>query len=55
MALEEDIVFLLDVDDTLLDNDRVETDLREHLEREFGPDSRDRYWEILEALRDELG
>jgi FMN phosphatase YigB (HAD superfamily) len=55
MAHKEDIVFLLDVDDTLLDNDQVETDLRGHLEHEFGPDSRDRYWEILEALRDELG
>lgn len=55
MARKEDIVFLLDVDDTLLDNDQVETDLRGHLERDFGPDSRDRYWEILEALRSELG
>jgi FMN phosphatase YigB (HAD superfamily) len=55
MARKEDIVFLLDVDDTLLDNDQVEADLRGHLEQEFGTASRDRYWEILEALRDELG
>jgi hypothetical protein len=50
-----DIVFLFDVDNTLLDNDRVEQDLRLHLEREFGAESRDRYFDILEALRDELG
>jgi FMN phosphatase YigB (HAD superfamily) len=49
------IVFLLDCDNTLLDNDRVEEDLRDHLAREFGPASRDRYWAILEQLRSELG
>jgi len=48
-------VFLLDCDNTLLDNDRVQADLRAHLEREFGAQNRDRYWEILEALREELG
>jgi hypothetical protein len=37
------VVFLVDVDDTLLDNDRIQNDLREHLEREFGADCRDRY------------
>lgn len=51
----EDIVFLLDCDNTLLDNDRVQSDLRTHLAREFGPESRDRYWEIFEDLRAELG
>ena len=50
-----DVAFLLDVDNTLLDNDRVEADLRGHLEREFGPANRDRYWAIFEALRAELG
>jgi FMN phosphatase YigB (HAD superfamily) len=50
-----DIVFLLDVDNTLLDNDRVQDDLRAHLEREFGATSRDRYWAIFEELRAELG
>jgi FMN phosphatase YigB (HAD superfamily) len=50
-----DVVFLLDVDNTLLDNDRVQDDLRKHLEREFGAASRDRYWAIFEALRTELG
>jgi len=51
----DDVVFLLDCDNTLLDNDVVEEDLREHLAREFGPPSRDRYWAILEQLRSELG
>jgi FMN phosphatase YigB (HAD superfamily) len=50
-----DVVFLLDVDNTLLDNDRVITDLRQHLERTFGVASSDRYWSIFEALRSELG
>jgi FMN phosphatase YigB (HAD superfamily) len=50
-----DIVFLVDCDNTLLDNDRVESDLRDHLAQEFGADNRDRYWAIFEALRSELG
>jgi FMN phosphatase YigB (HAD superfamily) len=50
-----DLVFLLDCDNTLLDNDRVQDDLRNHLERNFGAASRDRYWAMLEALRTELG
>jgi FMN phosphatase YigB (HAD superfamily) len=49
------IVFLLDCDNTLLDNDRVQADLRDHLAREFGPECRDRYWAIFEELRTELG
>lgn len=49
------MVFLLDCDNTLLDNDRVQEDLRAHLASEFGPESRDRYWTIFEALRAELG
>ncbi|MGH8168992.1 MAG: HAD family hydrolase [Steroidobacteraceae bacterium] len=48
-------VFLFDVDNTLLDNDAVQHDLSEHLEREFGRAQRDRYWSIFEALRAELG
>ena len=55
MKPPDEIVFLLDVDNTLLDNDRVETDLRRHLEREFGAASRDRYFAIFEELRVELG
>jgi len=50
-----DVVFLLDCDNTLLDNDLVQDDLRAHLAREFGGESRDRYWAILEQLRAELG
>jgi FMN phosphatase YigB (HAD superfamily) len=49
------IVFLFDVDNTLLDNDRVQADLKEHLEQAYGKAARDRYWEILEKLRSELG
>src|SRR5262245_28891319 len=50
-----DVVFLLDVDNTLLDNDRVVSDLRGHLEREIGPEREKRYWEILEGLWAEVG
>ena len=55
MKSPHDIVFLLDCDNTLLDNDRVQDDLRRHLEREFGAASSDRYWTIFEKLRIELG
>ena len=48
-------MFLLDVDNTLLDNDRIVADLRSHLEGTFGLASSGRYWAIFEALRDELG
>jgi FMN phosphatase YigB (HAD superfamily) len=49
------IVFLVDVDNTLLDNDRIQDDLRRHLARDFGAACRDRYWTILEARFAELG
>ena len=49
------VVFLFDVDNTLLDNDRVQTDLKEHLEQAYGSVARDRYWQILEELGSELG
>jgi hypothetical protein len=55
MKAKDDVVFLLDVDNTLLDNDQVICDLRAHLESEFGTASSDRYWKIFEALRTELG
>jgi FMN phosphatase YigB (HAD superfamily) len=48
-------VFLFDVDNTLLDNDAVQEDLSAHLEREVGLASKDRYWEIFEELRKQLG
>ena len=50
-----DRVFLFDVDNTLLDNDRVQADLSDHLAETYGPASRDRYWAIFEQLRSELG
>ncbi len=55
MTFPNKVVFLFDVDNTLLNNDRVEDDLKNHLEREFGAESRDRYWTIFEELRAELG
>ena len=55
MTRAAEIVFLLDVDNTLLDNDRIVADVDDHLRREFGGESRDRYWKIFETLRAELG
>jgi len=49
------VVFLLDCDNTLLDNDLVQQDLRAHLVAQFGGASASRYWEILEQLRAEQG
>jgi FMN phosphatase YigB (HAD superfamily) len=51
----DDIVFLIDVDNTLLDNDAVITDLRAHLQQTAGPDCEQRYWQIFEQRRSELG
>jgi FMN phosphatase YigB (HAD superfamily) len=48
-------VFLFDVDNTLLDQDRVTADLRQHLESEVGAERARRYWQIFELLRVELG
>ena len=50
-----DIVFLFDVDNTLLDNDAVQADLKAHLAQHYGAAARDRYWQILEELRRALG
>jgi FMN phosphatase YigB (HAD superfamily) len=50
-----DLIFLFDVDNTLLDNDRVTADLKRHLEQQVGPERQQRYWEIFEQLRSELG
>jgi FMN phosphatase YigB (HAD superfamily) len=49
------LVCLLDVDNTLLDNDRVTVDMRRFLEGEVGPERTRRYWELFEQLRQELG
>ena len=50
-----DIVILVDVDNTLLDNDRIQTDLKRHLEQKVSPACRDRYWAIQEELFETLG
>src|SRR3954451_14247474 len=49
------VVFLFDVDNTLLDNDRVAADLRAHLDAEVGEDCGGQYWQHFEELRNELG
>ena len=49
------LVFLFDVDNTLLDNDRVTSDLKRHLEQQVGTERQQRYWDIFEQLRTELG
>jgi len=50
-----DVVFLFDVDNTLLDNDRIAADLRRHLTQVLGSERQERYWAIFEELRSELG
>ncbi len=49
------VVFLVDVDNTLLDNDRITDDLKRYLEREVGHERQERYWAIFEELRVQLG
>jgi FMN phosphatase YigB (HAD superfamily) len=49
------VVFLFDVDNTLLDNDRVIDDLRRHIGRAFGHEAAQDYWRVFENLRSELG
>jgi len=53
--MQKKVIFLFDVDNTLLDNDRVSADLKRHLEREVGHERQQRYWTIFEELRAELG
>lgn len=55
MSPDKRVVFLLDVDNTLLDNDHVIADLMRHLEREVGRERGQRYWTLFEQLREELG
>ncbi|MGH7056273.1 MAG: HAD family hydrolase [Acetobacteraceae bacterium] len=50
-----EVVFLFDVDNTLIDNDGVQEDLRQHIEHEHGAAARARYWALFEELRAELG
>jgi FMN phosphatase YigB (HAD superfamily) len=53
--MADKIVFLFDVDNTLLDNDRVTADLKRYLEQHVGNERQQRYWEFFEQLRSELG
>jgi FMN phosphatase YigB (HAD superfamily) len=55
MKKKDEVVFLLDVDNTLLDHDRVVVDLRKYLHRAFGQECQEEYWSIFEQLRSELG
>src|SRR6185369_8149604 len=55
MTRPHPIVFIVDVDNTLVDNDAIQQDLKDHLERTYGVAARDRYWRILEDLMVELG
>ncbi|MEO7729237.1 MAG: HAD family hydrolase [Burkholderiales bacterium] len=55
MSADSATVFLFDVDNTLFDNDALHEDLSRYLERKLGAANRDRYWDIYEALRAELG
>src|SRR6516162_10074365 len=55
MAINNGLVFLFDVDNTLLDNDRVIDHLQQYLTEQVGPERQQRYWEFFEQLRAELG
>jgi FMN phosphatase YigB (HAD superfamily) len=55
MTEKHGLVFLFDIDDTLLNNDHVERDLRHHLSSFLSPQARERYFQIFEELRQELG
>jgi FMN phosphatase YigB (HAD superfamily) len=48
---QDGVVFLLDVDNTLLDNDRFSADLGDRLEAAFGAGERARYWDIFGRRR----
>jgi FMN phosphatase YigB (HAD superfamily) len=53
--MPDSLVFLFDVDNTLLDNDRVTVDLKRHLEQQVGHECQQRYWDLFEQIRSELG
>jgi FMN phosphatase YigB (HAD superfamily) len=55
MRQHKSLVFLVDVDNTLMNNDRIQDDLKRHIERKFGSECRDRFWTIQEKLFEELG
>lgn len=45
------VAFLFDVDNTLLDNDRVRAELAETIERIVGPERGEAFWESYEQVR----
>jgi FMN phosphatase YigB (HAD superfamily) len=47
------LVFLIDVDNTLIDNDSVKRDLDVHLKVEMGEQVTNRFWELYEKTREE--
>lgn len=53
--MSQESVYLFDVDNTLLDHDRVTADLKSHLDSTVGATQAQRYWEIFETIRGELG
>lgn len=55
MTTRHPVVFLVDVDNTLIDNDRIAADLKRHLEQEVGRERQEGNWAIFEELRAELG
>src|SRR6476619_6208445 len=55
MRAHTPVVFLVDVDNTLINNDRIQEDLKRHIERKFGVEYRNRFWAIQEKLFEELG
>src|SRR5580700_3416278 len=55
MSRPDELVFLFDVDNTLLDNDAIEADISAHVERQFGTTGCARFWALFETLRGEFG
>ncbi len=49
------LVFLIDVDNTLINNDKVKDDLDEHIKVEMGDALAARYWELYEKARQDSG
>jgi FMN phosphatase YigB (HAD superfamily) len=55
VSTRDPIVFLFDVDNTLIDNDHITADLKRYLIAEVGVERQERYWAIFEQLRTEMG
>jgi FMN phosphatase YigB (HAD superfamily) len=52
-ATKPNVAFLFDVDNTLLDNDRVKADMAAGIERIAGKARGDRFWQLYEEVRRE--